>query len=129
METTLGTGVNLSVSFLIASGTLGVFTVFSSNVLVSIVALLANGFAISATYPLTYTELSRYLVNSVKEVGRSFEVLSSAQTVGSSTIGLASGYVSRVLGLDFSFGTVSGLMLVGFLSTAAWVRRRIPTSL
>ncbi len=125
----LKSGINLSLSFLAASGTLAVFTIFSSNVLVGIVALLANGFAISATYPLTYTELSDHVGTGGQEVGRSFGVLSSAQTVGASVMGFASGYVSQLLGLDFSFGAVSALMLVGFVSGLVWVRRRRPKGL
>ncbi len=117
------TGVNLSISYLLASAALAIFTVFSSNVLVGIVALLATGFMISATYPLTYTELSNHVGNSGSAAGRSFGVLSSSQTVGASVMGFTSGYFSQFLGLDFSFGIVSALMLLGFLSSTFWVRR------
>jgi MFS family permease len=117
------TGVNLSISYLSASAALAIFTVFSSNVLVGIVALLATGFMISATYPLTYTELSNHVGNSGNAAGRSFGVLSSSQTIGASVMGFASGYFSQFLGLDFSFSVVSALMLLGFLSSTVWVRR------
>ena len=117
------TGVNLSISYLLASAALALFTVFSSNVLVGIVALLATGFMISATYPLTYTELSNHVGNSGIAAGRSFGVLSSSQTVGASVMGFASGYFSQFLGLDFSFGVVSALMFLGFVSSTFWVRR------
>ncbi len=117
------TGVNLSISYLLASAALALFTAFSGNVLVGIVALLATGFLISATYPLTYTELSNHVGNSGDAAGRSFGVLSSSQTIGASLMGFASGYFSQFLGLDFSFGIVSALMLLGFFSSMVWVRQ------
>lgn len=116
-------GVSLAVSFLVASVTIAVFTIFSNNILLSAAALLVNGFTISATYPLTYTELSRYLKAGGQRIGQSFGILSSAQTVGASAMGLISGYLSQLLGISFSFGTVAVLMLLGFLFTISWTRR------
>lgn len=119
----LRTGVNLSASYLLASGALALFAIFSSNLLVGVISLLVTGFMISATYPLTYTELSNHIGDSGSAAGRSFGVLSSGQTVGASVMSFAGGYASQILGLDFSFGIVSALMLLGSLSTIAWVRR------
>lgn len=117
-------GVSLATSFLVASMTIAVFTIFSDNIILSAAALLANGFTLSATYPLTYTELSHYLEAGDRRIGQSFGILSSSQTVGASAMGLVSGYVSQLLGLSFAFGTVAVLMLLGFIITASWTRRQ-----
>ncbi len=122
----LRTGVMLAMSFLVASVTIAAFTVFSDSIQLSAIALLVNGFTISATYPLTYTELSNYLGKGDKRVGQSFGILSSAQTVGASVMGLVSGYVSQLLGLSFSFGAVAALILLGFILTVIWNRSRVP---
>ncbi|HYY92591.1 MAG TPA: MFS transporter [Candidatus Dormibacteraeota bacterium] len=114
--------------YLAASSTIGAFTLFSGNVLLSILTLLVTGFAISATYPLTYTELSRHLASNQKN-GASFGVLFSGQTIGASALGLISGYISEYFGLGVSFVMVSGLTLAGSLLTLWWVRRRRSKSL
>lgn len=117
------TNVLLAISYLIASCSVAAFTVFSANAILATITLLVTGFSISATYPLTYTELSRHLGSVGQQSGRSFGVLSSAQTIGASILGLASGYVSQFLGLEVSFGTVALLALLGGISAAYWIER------
>jgi MFS transporter, FSR family, fosmidomycin resistance protein len=116
------TNVLLAISYLIASFSVATFTVLSANAILATITLLVTGFSISATYPLTYTELSRYLGSVSQQSGRSFGVLSSGQTIGASILGLASGYVSQFLGLEVSFGTVALLALVGGVSAAYWIK-------
>jgi len=123
------TNVLLSISYLVASCSVAAFTLFSGNAILASITLLVTGFSISATYPLTYTELSRYLGSVGQQSGRSFGVLSSGQTVGASILGLASGYVSQFLGLEVSFGIVALLALVGGVSAAFWIKSRGPKSL
>src|SRR2546427_11851176 len=115
------TNVLLAISSLVASCSVAAFTLFSGNAILASITLLVTGFSISATYPLTYTELSRYLGSVGQQSGRSFGVLSSGQTIGASILGLASGYVSQFLGLEVSFGTVAALALIGSVSATFWI--------
>ena len=123
------TNVLLAISYFIASCSTAAFTLFSGNPILATITLLVTGFSISATYPLTYTELSLYLGSVGQKAGSSFGVLSSGQTVGASILGLASGYVSQFLGLEVSFGSVALLALIGSVSAAFWVKSRGPKSL
>ncbi len=123
------TNVLLAISYVVASGSIAAFTLLSGSAVLATITLLVTGFSISATYPLTYTELSRYLGSVGQQSGRSFGVLSSGQTIGASILGLASGYVSQFLGLEVSFGVVGILALIGGLSAALWIKRRGPKSL
>lgn len=120
--------VLLAGAYLVASSTIAAFTLLSGNVVLSILTLLITGFVISATYPLTYTELSRYLATNQKN-GRSFGVLFSSQTVGAALLGLISGYISELFGLEVSFGMVAGLALIGSVTTGFWIHRRSSKSL
>jgi len=117
------TNVLLAISYLVAACSVAVFTLLSGNAILATITLLATGFSISATYPLTYTELSRYLGSIGQQSGRSFGVLSSGQTIGASILGLASGYVSQFFSLEVSFASVAMLALVGSVSAVFWIRR------
>jgi len=117
------TNILLAISYVVASGSIAAFTLPSGNAILATITLLATGFSISATYPLTYTELSRYLGSIGRQSGRSFGVLSSGQTIGASILGLASGYASQFLGLEVSFGSVAILALIGSVSAAFWTKR------
>jgi len=117
------TNVLLAISYIVASGSIAAFTLLSGNAILATITLLATGFSISATYPLTYTELSRYLGSIGQQSGRSFGVLSSGQTIGASILGLASGYVSQFLSLEVSFGSVAILALIGSVSAVFWIKR------
>ena len=117
------TNVLLAISYVVASGSIAAFTLLSGNAILATITLLATGFSISATYPLTYTELSRYLGSIGQQSGRSFGVLSSGQTIGASILGLASGYVSQFLSLEVSFGSVAILALIGSVSAVFWIKR------
>ena len=117
------TNVLLAISYVVASGSIAAFTLLSGNAILATITLLATGFSISATYPLTYTELSRYLGSIGQQSGRSFGVLSSGQTIGASILGLASGYVSQFLSLEVSFGSVAILALIGSVSAVFWIKK------
>jgi MFS family permease len=119
----------LAISYLVTSCSVAGFTLLSGNVILATITLLVTGFSISATYPLTYTELSRYLGSVGQQSGGSFGVLSSGQTIGASILGLSSGYVSEFFGLEVSFGTVALLALFGSVSALFWIRRGRPKSL
>ena len=117
------TNVLLAIAYIVASGSIAAFTLLSGNAILATITLLATGFSISATYPLTYTELSRYTGSIGQQSGRSFGVLSSGQTIGASILGLASGYVSQFLSLEVSFGSVAILALIGSVSAVFWIKK------
>ena len=117
------TNILLAISYIVASGSIAAFTLLSGNAILATITLLATGFSISATYPLTYTELSRYSGSIGQQSGRSFGVLSSGQTIGASILGLASGYVSQFLSLEVSFGSVAILALIGSVSAVFWIKK------
>jgi len=118
----LPTNVILAISYFVAFVTIAAFTLLAGNVILGTITLLANGFAISSTYPLTYTELSRYQADANRKAGRSFGLLSSSQTIGASILGLVSGYISQFLGLGVAFGVVAGLTLLGSVAMFLWIR-------
>src|SRR3989442_1428100 len=118
------TNALLAISYLVAACSVAAFALLSGNAILATITLLATGFSISATYPLTYTELSRCLGSIGQQSGRSFGVLSSGQTIGASILGLASGYVSQFLVLEVSFGTVAALALIGSVSATFWIKSR-----
>ncbi len=118
------TNALLAISYLVAACSVAAFALLSGNAILATITLLATGFSISATYPLTYTELSRCLGSIGQQSGRSFGVLSSGQTIGASILGLASGYVSQFLGLEVSFGSIALLALIGSVSATVWTESR-----
>jgi FSR family fosmidomycin resistance protein-like MFS transporter len=115
----------LSLVYFATAASIFAFTFLSASLPLVITALLVNGFAISATYPLTYTELSRYLGLDATTRGRSFGTIFSAQTVGGSVLGLASGYLSDTLGLSFAFASLGVLALLAGGLTLSWERATI----
>ena len=120
----LPTNVLLAVFYLIASAAMTGFVLLAGNVLEGAFALVATGFAMSSTYPLTYTSLSNFLSSSNHQrTGESFGVLSSGQTIGASSLGLVSGYVSQFFGLEAAFLMIAVLTVVGSFSTVIWIRR------
>jgi len=112
----------LSLVYFATAASIFAFAFLSASLPLVITALLVNGFAISATYPLTYTELARYLGLDATTRGRSFGTIFSAQTVGGSVLGLASGYLSDTLGLPFAFASLGVLALLASGFTLSWER-------
>jgi len=112
----------LSLGYFATAASIFAFTFLSASLLLVVAALLVNGFAISATYPWTYAELSRYLGLDATTRGRSFGTIFSAQTVGGSVLGLASGYLSDTFGLPFAFASLGVLALLACGLTLSWER-------
>ena len=112
----------LSLVYFATAASIFAFTFLSASLLLVVAALLVNGYAISATYPLTYTELSRYLGLDATTRGRSFGTIFSAQTVGGSVLGLASGYLSDTFGLPFAFASLGVLAFLASGLTLSWER-------
>jgi len=114
----------LFITFL-ASALSTVALVFTSSELVFVVpVLLVNGFTLSATYPLLYSELSDFLAGSSERTGRSFGAVFSAQTIGGSVFGLVSGYLATLFGIPSAFLLMGLLLLAG--SAMALSRARSP---
>src|SRR3989442_705749 len=113
----------LSFVYFATAASIFAFTFLSASLLLVITSLLVNGFAISATYPLTYTELSRYLGLDATTRGRSFGTIFSAQTVGGAGLGFASGYLSDTIGVPVAFASLGVLALL-----ARWLTLSLATA-
>jgi MFS transporter, FSR family, fosmidomycin resistance protein len=103
----------LTLCYFLASVTTLLFALFSDRGGFVLLMLLASGFALSATYPIIYSQLSSFLGEKSTRKGTSYGILFSAQIIGSSLLGLFGGYLATSLGWSFPFEVTSGLLLVG----------------
>ncbi len=110
----------LTVSYLIATLSALAFALLSGDLAIAIVSLATNGFFISLTYPMVYSELSAYLGNKSTRKGASFGILFSSQIFGSSVLGLLCGYVATAFGLPAAFEVVSALLLIAVANSFFW---------
>ena len=117
----------LAFVFFLSAVTILFFGFVSANLLVAVPLLMINGFVLSGTYPLTYSELSDFLEDSPETKGRSFGALFSAQTIGGSIFAFVTGYLSESFGILSAYFVAGILMLVGFGMALAWSRRSIGT--
>jgi MFS transporter, FSR family, fosmidomycin resistance protein len=117
-------GVLLSVAYFVSAATALLFVTAHHDASLEVAALAVNGFALSATYPITYSALADHIGRRSLEAGRSFGVIFSAQTVGGAALGLLAGYISGFLGLGDAFLTVSGLTFVGGVLALSWSMAR-----
>jgi MFS family permease len=115
--------VLLSLVYLVSGVSTMLLALASTDILLTLPLLLVNGFMLSASYPLTYSELSEYLDPRPHLKGRSFGTVFSAQTVGASALGLVSGYLSTLYGIPSAFYVAGVLMLVGSGMALVWARR------
>ena len=114
---------SLATSYALSATAIILFAIFPGNLSIATVALLACGFTISATYPLTYTELSNHIMKNPFRTSSSFGALSSAQTIGASVLGLATGLIIPILGTSSPFLTVGIIMILASIATAYWTRQ------
>lgn len=113
-------GLLLSSAYFVSAATvLLVATAFRDPAL-EVLALAVNGFALSATYPITYSALSDYLSERSAERGSSFGVIFSAQTVGGAVLGLLAGYFSGAFGFFDVFLILAGLLVLGGALALSW---------
>lgn len=117
--------VVLCLCFLLSAISVALLVIVSSNLLLAVPVLVVNGFVVSATYPLTYSELSEWLEQRPDVKGRSFGAIFSAQTIGGSILGLISGYLSGVYGLPSAFLAIGLMMLLGTGGALQWARRSV----
>jgi MFS family permease len=117
-------GLLLAVTYAVSAATAVLIVVAQHSVAVEIVVLAVNGFALSATYPITYSALSSHIAGRPETGGRSFGVIFSAQTVGGAVLGLLAGYVSDAFGLSVAFLLVAALLMFGGALSLSWSRRR-----
>jgi MFS transporter, FSR family, fosmidomycin resistance protein len=103
----------MPLSFLVSAIVTFPFAIFPGNLLVALASLVINGFALAITFTTVYSELSHYLfrINSIRK-GSSYGLLFTAQTVGSSVMGLLGGYIAQVLELRTDF-LIAGVLLLG----------------
>ncbi len=114
----------LALAFLVSASTIVALSFVANNPLLAVPVLLVNGFMLSATYPLTYSELSEFLEGSPESKGRSFGAIFSAQTIGGSVFGLVSGYLAVAFGLASAYLAVGLLMFAGAAISLNWARRK-----
>jgi MFS transporter, FSR family, fosmidomycin resistance protein len=112
----------LSAAYLVSAVTALVIATASHEIAVEAVVLVVNGFALSATYPITYSALSDHLGSRAGERGSSFGIIFSAQTVGGAALGLLAGYISDAFGLSVAFLAVAALLFFGGVFALSWSR-------
>jgi MFS family permease len=103
------------------------FALLSENLAVAIVVLIVNGFALSATYPMIYSQLSTYLADKTQSKGSAFGLLFSSQIIGSSVLGFSGGYLASSLGWSFPFEITSILLLIGSIASLYWIDTTMQT--
>lgn len=112
--------------YFVAAVTTLAFGLFSSVAFLVPVVLLTGGFALSATYPMIYSQLSAFLGEKSQKKGSSFGILFSAQIIGSSILGLLGGYLASGFGWSFPFEITSVLLISGCIAGLFWVDRSLP---
>ena len=114
----------LAAAYAISTVTAVLVVAAQHNIAVETAVLAANGFALSSTYPITYSLLSGHISGKPETGGRAFGAIFSAQTVGGAVLGLLSGYISDAFGLSVAFLLVACLLLLGGVLSVSWSRRR-----
>jgi DHA1 family multidrug resistance protein-like MFS transporter len=114
----------LVLSYLVTTISTLSFALFAGSLVLAAASLLANGFFISLTYPIVYSELSAYLGDRSTKKGRSFGILFSAQIFGSSVLGFLGGSIANSLGYSAAFEIVAGLLLIAVGNSIFWDRSR-----
>lgn len=110
----------LAASYIVSAACTFAFAFSGHSVYLAVASLLAGGFALSITYPATYSELSDYVGHGAPHEGASFGILFSSQIAGASLLGFLSGYLSRIAGLQLSFEFASVLLLLSALIVYIW---------
>lgn len=110
----------LSLAYLVSGICTLAFALLSHNMLVAIATLLIVGFALSVTYPATYSELSDYVRSGSMKEGASFGVLFSSQIAGASILGFFSGFLAKIFTLQASFEIAALLLLVCTIMVFIW---------
>jgi MFS family permease len=115
----------LTLFYLISAVTTIVFAIFSYSSTIAPISLLLNGFALAATYPMVYSQLSSFLGEKSRRKGSSFGILFSAQIIGSSILGLLGGILASSFGWSLPFEITSALLIVGCLCSAFWLENNV----
>lgn len=111
----------LTAAYLLAGVSALGFSLLHSVTLLVAVPLLISGFAISITYPATYSELSEFTKGRAKQGrGAEYGMLFSSQIAGAAVLGYLGGYLSRSVGLDFSFLIASILLILSAFAVLIW---------
>jgi FSR family fosmidomycin resistance protein-like MFS transporter len=113
----------LALIFLLSAVSIFLFGLVSGSLGLAIPLLLFNGFILSATYPLTYSELSDFLADRPETRGRAFGAIFSAQTIGGAAFAFVTGLLSEHFGLASAYLMAGVAMLVGAAMVVNWARR------
>lgn len=106
----------LTLSYLIAGIGSVFLSVYSHNLAIASLSLLITGFTLSITYPATYSELSVFARNKLRNQGSSFGILYSSQIAGATFFGFLAGYVSSDFGLNISFNISAVILLLSVVA-------------
>jgi FSR family fosmidomycin resistance protein-like MFS transporter len=113
----------LTASYSVAAVSILVFALFPGASAVALGSLVVNGFFLSASYPMIYSELSAFLGGrSGSRRGPLFGLLFSAQIIGSVILGFLGGYLAEFFPLTFSFELVAVLLIFGSVASLDWMR-------
>ncbi len=99
------------------SAVLGIiFSIAVHNPIYATLALVGNGFALSLTFPLVYSELGSRTFNKIRErdlsSGMMFGLLFTSQVLGSAILAYAAGVLSNQTGLSTPFLVAGALLAV-----------------
>lgn len=111
----------LGLAYLLASVSSIAFGLSDHNFAIALLGLLVNGFTVSVTYPVMYSELSAFLGDRSK--GTAFGILFSSSIGGSAVLGFVGGYVGALFGLQIVFVISSVMLLCSLVPALVWSRR------
>ncbi len=113
----------LALAYLLAGVSSVIFGLSGRDFAVALLGLLVNGFMLSMTYPIMYSELAAFLGDRSK--GPAFGMLFSSNIGGASILGFVGGYIGATLGLQVVFEISSIVLLCSILPALLWSRRRV----
>ncbi len=104
----------LLISYVLSGISIAFFCVIYPNLLAASLTLIANGFMLSFTYPLTYSEIGTLRSSKFaksRNVGTMFGFLFSVQVTGSALFSYLGGEISQFLNPVYPFLIVAGVLL------------------
>lgn len=113
----------LALAYLLAGVSSIIFGLSGHDFGIALLGLLVNGFMLSMTYPMMYSELAAFLGDSSK--GPAFGLLFSSNIGGSAVLGFVGGYIGTMFSLQAVFEVTSIVLLCSIVPALLWSRRRV----
>ena len=104
----------LLISYLLSSISIALFCLVYGNPAVASLSLVANGFVLSFTYPLTYSAIGTIRSSKTTKywnIGALFGLLFSVQVIGSALFSYLGGEISQYFNPVYPFLIASGILL------------------